>query len=589
MTTDRIDNILGAVYQKLQALISTDRFYVIFYDPRKEELSFPLVREQDGRVPSNQAFWEKRRYEPSSWLPDYMISRAQNVLLKRDIRNRLGEFRIKYWPDKKYPYSWLGVPLKISEKAIGALVVESWQTSRSFSETDQELLTTFARQASIAITNARLYEDLERKIENLRILSRSGQQFTRGLVKQEEEILSLIYKSATDLQIDTRNMYIAFYRPNAEQPDTAEHIFGTLQFALAYEDGRRTSLPDRLATDGLSGTVIGSKESFNPADVQKAYESIANYRNRRIPRSWLGVPMLSDGQVFGVIVLRNYDYEASYTENDQEMLEVLAGQAAVAMQNLRLYEAQQREQERRKAAENIGLMSLVAAEFAHKMNNLAGTIPVRISIAKSHLASNNPGRDEKVLEQLEKIEQESEGLLNAAQEIRRSSEKAVDEEVDINELLELAITRAENNQNRQNEVKIVRQLTDELPKTLVPRNAFLDTLTSIIKNGFEAIEQSGSVSIKTQCVELHGEAAIEISITDTGRGIPSTELSKIYDLFYSTKGGKGLGFGLWRDKIIIMRLGGEIDVQSEESKGSTFVLRIPAIKASKKSGKKHGS
>jgi signal transduction histidine kinase len=100
-------------------------------------------------------------------------------------------------------------------------------------------------------------------------------------------------------------------------------------------------------------------------------------------------------------------------------------------------------------------------------------------------------------------------------------------------------------------------------------------LTSILKNAFEAIDESGSVTIKTLRTRLEDRDAIEIQVSDTGRGIPSADLPKIFDLFFTTKGEAGLGFGLWRDKIIIMRLGGEIAVQSEEKKGSTFTLRIP--------------
>lgn len=95
--------------------------------------------------------------------------------------------------------------------------------------------------------------------------------------------------------------------------------------------------------------------------------------------------MISEGQVLGVIVLRNYELKQVYSEDDQEMLGILAGQAAVALQNLRLYQAEQQAQmekvmaqEQKMAAEKMTIMSGVAAESPHKMNNLAGTIPVRI-------------------------------------------------------------------------------------------------------------------------------------------------------------------------------------------------------------------
>jgi len=574
MITDRIENILNAVYQRVQALVPADRFYVILFDPKKEELNFPLVSKQDARVPKNLASGAKLSYDPRTRLPDYLICHAENILLQQNVPSQLENLDVKYWPGKECPQSWLGVPLKINERAIGALVVENWQTSRSFNENDQGLLTTFARQAAIAITNARLYEDLERKIDNLRILNKSAQQLTRGLVKREHEILALLYQGATDLQMDTRNMYIAFYEPDSDQPDTADQVHGMLRFALAYEDGQQISMQDRSAMDGLTGIIISTKESFNPPDVQSVHKRLAMSHRRRIPRSWLGVPMLSEGQGFGVIVLRDYEHEATYTKDDQEMLEILAGQAAVALQNLRLYQSQQREQEKRKAAENMAVMSQVAAEFAHKMNNLAGTIPIRIAMAKAQLSPSD-ARDGKILEQLTKIEKETEGILNAAHEIRRSSEKTAEEKVDVNELLELAIARAQNAQGTQNKVDVFRKFSPELTSVMAQRNSFLDTLTSIIKNSFEAISETGSITVTTRRMKLYGQDAIEIAIADTGRGIPASNLSKIFDLFFTTKGDAGLGFGLWRDKIFIMKLGGDIDVQSKEHEGTTFTLRIP--------------
>jgi two-component system NtrC family sensor kinase len=232
-------------------------------------------------------------------------------------------------------------------------------------------------------------------------------------------------------------------------------------------------------------------------------------------------------------------------------------------------------QEEKNAAENMAIMSLTAAEFAHKMNNLAGTIPVRIDMAKSLLDGNDP-RDTKIIEYLEKIRKEADVILSAAKEIRESSEQRASEDINVHQLLEIAIARAKNTQqNAQSKVEILQIFEEGLPLICVEKNSLLDTLTSIIKNGIEAIEAQGIVTIKTRSIQRAERKFIEIEVSDMGRGIPSSDLSKIFDLFYTTKGGKGLGFGLWRDRTFIKRLGGEIDVQSEVGKGSRFTIRIP--------------
>jgi signal transduction histidine kinase len=285
--------------------------------------------------------------------------------------------------------------------------------------------------------------------------------------------------------------------------------------------------------------------------------------------------MLAETDVLGVIVLYNNNFEQAYTRDAQETLEILAGQAAVALQNQRLYETQLRAQEQKTAAENMAVMSMVAAEFAHKMNNLAGTIPVRINRSIEQLDATNP-RDEKILKNLTQILKEAEGILRAAQEIRESSEPGFKEELDVNRLLEIAISRAINTQeNVEDRVKVTKTFMENLPVIKAERSSFIDALTSMIKNSFEAIQGSGSLTVDTSLGKLNNEEAITIKISDTGQGIPQSELPKIFDLFYTTKGEKGLGFGLWRDKIFFKKLGGEIDVDSEINAGTTFTIRIP--------------
>jgi K+-sensing histidine kinase KdpD len=456
---------------------------------------------------------------------------------------------------------------------MGVMVAE--RASGNFSGNDQRVLTTIARQTAIAIENARLFDQLERKVENLKILNEVGQKLTRGLAKGEKEILDLIYESATSIGIDTHNWYIAFYDPNPNKPDTEKEIYGNIRFPLGFDEGKKVIIPERQARNGLTEYVIRTKQSFNPPDVKKVYEDFARDQIDKIPFSWLGVPMMSEGQVFGVIVLRNNKRNQAYSPDEQEILEILAGQAAVAIQNSRLYQSIREEQEKRLAAENMAIMSSVAAEFAHKMNNLAGTIPVRISIAEANLNFDDP-KDANVVEQLNKIKSEADGILKAAKEIRKSSEPGVKENFQVNELIEIAIGRAMNtHKNIHSSVEFQRNFAEDLPLIYADRNRFIDTLTSILRNGIEALDKQGMVSVQTRCHKVGGEDIVEIEISDSGKGIGPTELPKIFELFYTTKESEGLGFGLWRDKIFIKGLGGKLDVKSELGAGSTFTIRIP--------------
>ena len=91
-------------------------------------------------------------------------------------------------------------------------------------------------------------------------------------------------------------------------------------------------------------------------------------------------------------------------------------------------------------------------------------------------------------------------------------------------------------------------------------------------NAAQAIEKQGDIKIATRA--FNGQ--VEISIGDTGRGIPEKNLSRVFDPFFTTKEvGKGTGLGLNVAYNIIKNHKGTIDVESEMGKGTTFAIRIP--------------
>jgi two-component system NtrC family sensor kinase len=95
-----------------------------------------------------------------------------------------------------------------------------------------------------------------------------------------------------------------------------------------------------------------------------------------------------------------------------------------------------------------------------------------------------------------------------------------------------------------------------------------------LNNAIDAIEHNGTVTVSTRYLEKTDE--VEISVADTGKGIPEHELSKIFDPFYTTKEvGKGTGLGLSISYSIIEKLGGKITVQSKVGEGTVFTILLP--------------
>jgi two-component system NtrC family sensor kinase len=97
---------------------------------------------------------------------------------------------------------------------------------------------------------------------------------------------------------------------------------------------------------------------------------------------------------------------------------------------------------------------------------------------------------------------------------------------------------------------------------------------NLLINAGHAIEKQGEITIKTR----DEDGSILIAISDTGRGIAKEHLNKIFEPFFTTKEvGKGTGLGLNITYEIVQRHNGEITVESEVGKGTTFTVRIPIV------------
>ncbi len=97
---------------------------------------------------------------------------------------------------------------------------------------------------------------------------------------------------------------------------------------------------------------------------------------------------------------------------------------------------------------------------------------------------------------------------------------------------------------------------------------------NIFSNAVESIEESGEITIRTE----RRNEEVAISIGDTGSGIPEQDKDRIFDPGFTTKGvGVGVGLGLSTAYRIVQKHGGRIDVESQEGKGSTFVVTVPIV------------
>ena len=220
----------------------------------------------------------------------------------------------------------------------------------------------------------------------------------------------------------------------------------------------------------------------------------------------------------------------------------------------------------------------LAAGVAHEINN-----PLTGVLTFTHLLLKRKDLEPEVREDLKTIADSTErvrrivkGLLDFARQSKLEPRPS-----DVNELIESTIPLVAN-QALVKGVVFCFDAGQGIPKRTLDRNQFQSVLLNIILNAIDATERGGHINISSRlALNVSGSGTeprkgIEISIADTGCGIPPENLDKIFDPFYTTKEvGRGTGLGLSVSQGIVERHGGIIRVQSKVGEGSTFTIWLP--------------
>ncbi|MGZ9220485.1 MAG: GAF domain-containing protein [Anaerolineales bacterium] len=240
----------------------------------------------------------------------------------------------------------LSLPFQTGQNNWATLQVMDDTAPRSWSQDEQLLVKQVADQLSLALENARLFQETQSRAEELSVLNEMGRELATKL--EVSAIAEVIYRYTSRL-MDTKNFFIALYDEKNEEKS----------YPLAFEQGRRIQLsPDKLGDHGFSDYIIHNKKAvFAPADVPGHMRALGIKfvplnEDEAPSQSWLGVPSLIGERVLGVISVQNIERPHVYDEHDRDILATIASQAAIAIENARLFqEAQRRAQETATLAE----------------------------------------------------------------------------------------------------------------------------------------------------------------------------------------------------------------------------------------------
>jgi two-component system phosphate regulon sensor histidine kinase PhoR len=310
----------------------------------------------------------------------------------------------------------------------------------------------------------------------------------------------------------------------------------------------------------IAGWIVTNQKPVIVDDPQKDkrhFDYIGKITNIKC-KSLLGIPLLSKGNVIGVLEVIN-KRGGDFTMEDQDVLLALGAQATVAIENSRLF-----------------LQSDLIGEFVHEIRT-----PLSALSAAAHLLKSNRVTDDQKKKMIGILEAEIEALSDMSSSfldlarLESGRKQYHVNEFDMRDLLlecrEVIISDVQKHQ-----LKFELDIPDTLPRVIGDRKQLKQALINLLNNAIKFNREDGNITLKAGTKK----GKIIISVSDTGLGIPKDEHSQVFEKFYRVKSHRdripGTGLGLSVVKQIITGHGGEVSLTSEVDVGTTFTVILPA-------------
>jgi GAF domain-containing protein len=520
----------------------------------------------------------------------------------------------------------LSVPLLREGDAIGAISLRRME-ALPFSDKQIELLKSFADQAVIAISNVRLFEEVQAKTRDL-TESLQFQTATSDVLKvisrspdALQPVLDAIAETSRELcGSDTATIFILIegkFHLTAVSGDTI----------LPAHLQHMRSNPVAIGQPGsLLTRVVREKRSLHIPNVMDDPELREGTAGVGGPRALLAAPLMREGEAVGVIILRQ-SHLKPFTPRQIQAIETFADQAVIAISNVNLFEeVQQRTRELSKSlddlrtaqdrliqTEKLASLGQLTAGIAHEIknplnfvNNFAALSAELTDELKDVL---RPAALDEVIraevdevtgllkDNLVKVVQHGKRADSIVKNMLLHSREGSGEHrpADVNALVDESLNLAYHGaraEKPQFNVTLKRDFDPQAGQVEVFPQEITRVLLNLISNGFYAVTKrkadNGAADFEPLVTAITRGSGdhVEIRIRDNGTGIPPEVKEKMFNPFYTTKpAGEGTGLGLsMSHDIIVKQHGGTIEVETEPGAFTEFRLTLPRTSLARSNG-----
>lgn len=342
-------------------------------------------------------------------------------------------------------------------------------------------------------------------------------------------------------------------------------VAGTTDRSLRGKKFYKTEPLVRLIS-GAKGLILRGAKGNDPALASWMMETQIE----------ICLPLYGHSRLIGFCLLGGKKGAGPYTVHQVHLLQEMAEQAALLMDNIFLWESLRKARSLIQRTNRFRSLEVIGGGFAHEIRNPLTSIKTFISLVPqmkdddefihrfSRVASEDVDRIERLLDDILQF--------TKAPELRLSDEN-------LNDIISSSVyfIRMEA-ENRKIQVRV--ELGENLPVVVLDRQQIKQVLLNLFLNAMDAMDRGGTLHIQTGSASLEGADCVEIQTTDTGCGIPPENLPFIFDPFFTTKHEEdgereGTGLGLAIVQQIIEDHRGHIEVKSRLGHGTTFAILLP--------------
>ena len=451
--------------------------------------------------------------------------------------------------------SMLSVPMCIKDRVIGVI---NCYTSypHSFSKSEEEILTTVANQAAICIENSGLMETFD-----------------------IDEILRLVLESVTkNIGFDRARLYLVNEKRNILE----------CKMAVGIDEGKIKEITLPLdPEESVVARSIFEKQPFVIPDASRDPRVNPVLQEKLNLQSLVVIPLLVKEKSLGAIAADHTEPGKNITRETLESVMTFAQQAGLAIHNALMYQelkafSQQMEEKIQKTtadlrkteaqlirSEKLAALGQLAAGIAHEIRNPLTSINILI-----HSLTENLSTEDSRWEDLKVIEEEVLRINEILDQFLRFAKPAspLFEKTNLIPIFE-EILQLLRPQIERGKIAVKKEF-EPLPLITVDKEQIKQVILNLLMNAIQAMPGGGELSMSGRFSK--DGYWVELTIQDSGIGIPLEDLKKLFDPFFSTKEG-GIGLGLSIAHRIIDQHHGKIEVESTPGKGTLFTISLPVF------------